>query len=94
MSSWPLPKDPDDVCKYRFNWGAERLADGETILTSSFTVDRGTVVVSAPTIVGGLTQFTATGGTNGEVCVISNRVTTSDGNQYDWSSKLRIRSTS
>ncbi len=97
MQSWPLPKDPDDFCDYQFDW-TSRLEPGETIALSTFTVDQGTVEVNVttdpPTIDGSLTTFWLSGGESGEVCVITNRITTSAGRRYDTSGKLRIRSTS
>lgn len=99
MKSWPLPKDPDDVCDYQFNW-EDRLEDGETIATSVFTVDQGTVTIDGtsdpkpPAVDGSLTTFWARGGTAGEVCVVTNRVLTSADRSYDDSARLRIKSTS
>lgn len=96
MKSWPLPKDPDDICDYQFDW-SERLEDGETIATSTITVDEGSVVVEdspAPAINGALTTFWLSGGVAGESCVITNRIVTSEGRQYDSSGRLRIKSTS
>lgn len=91
---WPLPKDPDDSIKLRFNWGAHRLAEGETITDSDFIVDKGGVVITEEAIDGGFTTFRVTGGTHGVVAQITNRVTTSAGNQYDWTGRLRVKSTS
>ena len=97
MKSWPLPKDPDDVCDYQFDWSL-RLEDGETIATSTFTVDAGSVVIDTdanpPAISGGLTTFWLSGGVDGESCVITNRIVTSEGRRYDDSGRLRIKSTS
>lgn len=97
MKSWPLPKDPDDICDYQFDW-SDRLEAGETIATSTFTVDSGTVtidtVTNPPAISGALTTFWVSGGASGEVCTITNRITTSAGRRYDDSARLRIKSTS
>lgn len=96
MKSWPLPKDPDDVCDYQFDW-SQRLEEDETIATSDFTVDRGSVEIAEspePSIDGAITTFWLTGGENGESCVITNRVVTSEGRIWDDSARLRIRSTS
>lgn len=97
MKSWPLPKDPNDVCDYQFDW-SRRLEPGETIASSTFTVDQGSVVVDTttnpPTIDGALTTFWLSGGTDRETCVITNRIVTSEGRTYDDSARLRIRSTS
>lgn len=94
MMYWPLPKDPDDSVKLRFNWGKERLAEGETIVTSVFIVDAGGVTITDEAIDGGFTTFRCEGGTHGLVAQITNRITTSEGNQYDWTGRLRVKSTS
>ena len=97
MQSWPLPKDPDDFCDYQFDWSS-RLEPGETIALSTFAVDQGSIVINnttdPPTIDGALTTFWVSGGVSGEVCVITNTITTSVGRKYDASGRLRIRSTS
>lgn len=97
MKSWPLPKDPDDICDYQFDW-SDRLEDGETIASSTFTVDEGTVEVdettNPPAIDGSLTTFWLSGGTDGQTCIITNRIVTSEGRQYDATARLRIKSTS
>lgn len=97
MLTWPLPKDPDDICDYQFDW-SNRLEDAETIDTSTFSVDDGSVeidmVSQTPTISGSITTFWLSGGTAGERCVITNRIVTSEGRQYDASGRLRVRSTS
>lgn len=89
MASWP-PKDPDEVLDYQFDW-SERLEDGETISTSTFIVAAGTITLGATSFAGGLTTVWLSGGTLGESCTITNRITTSGGRTYDESAKLRIR---
>lgn len=97
MNSWPLPKDPDDICDYQFDW-SDRLEAGETIATSTFTVDQGSVeidtVTNPPSISGALTTLWLSGGAANETCVITNRIVTSAGRRYDSSARLRIKSTS
>lgn len=94
MKSWPK-KDPNEVLDYQVDWADEdssRLEDGETIVTSDFTVVEGTVVIDSEDFVAtGLTTVWLSGGTDGEACVILNRITTSAGRTYDQSVKLRIR---
>lgn len=97
MKSWPLPKDPDDICDYQFDW-SDRLEEGETIATSAFTVDQGAVEIDTvdnpPSINGSLTTFWLSGGVDNESCVITNRVVTSADRRYDASARLRVKSTS
>ena len=90
MLIWPA-KDPNEFLDYEVDWTA-RLEDGETITTSGFSVVEGTVVIdSEPGQVAGVTKVWLSGGTEGELCVILNRITTSVSRTYDQSMKLRIR---
>lgn len=90
MQNWPLPKDPQDSCKLRFDW-SNRLEDGDTIVTSTYEVS-GTVEISDEDIDGGYTIFRVTGGAPGEVCTITNHVVMSNDDEWDQTGKLRIRS--
>lgn len=94
MLTWPT-KDPDEVLDYELDWAdpeTPRLVSGETLLTSTWTVAEGDVVIDsdafAPT---GLATVWLSGGTAGQN-VLLNRVTTSGGRTYDQSVKLRVRS--
>jgi hypothetical protein len=97
VTTWPS-KDPDEVLDYDNNWGDDadlglgRLAVGETIVTSTFSVIEGTVVVDSSSIVGDKTFVWLSGGAVGERCKILNRITTSAGRTYDHTVVLRIRS--
>lgn len=90
MLTWPS-KDPNEVLDYQVDWTA-RLATGETISTSTFTVPTGTVVINSSSFLGAVATVWLSGGTEGEACVILNRMVTSAGRTYDQSVKLRIRS--
>ena len=90
MLSWAVPKDPDEVLDYQFDWGQFRLEEGETIVTSTFIII-GSVEIDNETIDGGFTTFWASGGTAGEACKITNRVVTSEGRTYDQTCTLRVR---
>jgi hypothetical protein len=90
MLTWPA-KDPNEVLDYDIDWN-DRLEDGETISTSTFTVASGSVEIDNDTDTAGVTTVWLSGGTEGEVCVILNRIETSAGRIYDQSVKLRIRS--
>lgn len=89
MLSWPIPKDPDEILDYQFDWSA-RLEPGETIDTSVFLV-LGSVDVSDEDVSGALTTFWAAGGTPGEACRITNRIGTNQNRVYDQTATLRIR---
>lgn len=81
-------KDPDAVLDYVFNW-ADWLAAGETISTSSITVESGITKNSESN-----TTTTATvwlsGGTEGNRYRITSRVTTSQGRTDDRSAIVRV----
>ncbi len=95
MLTWPI-KDPNEVLDYEVDWADEeqpRLEDGETLLTSTFSIVEGDVVIDSSTFASsGLATVWLSGGTAGTKCVILNRVTTSEDRTYDQSVTLRIRS--
>lgn len=93
MLSWPA-KDPDEVLDYSIDWGTNRLQTGETIDTSDWSVITGSVVIAgspAPSINAGTTTVWLTGGTDGDVCELNNKITTSVGRIYEQLVRLRIR---
>lgn len=94
MLTWPA-KDPNEVLDYEVDWAAEdepRLETGETLITSTFSVTEGDVVIDSSTFAAsGLATVWLSGGTAGTKCVILNRVTTSEDRTYDQSVTLRIR---
>ena len=93
MDVWPF-KDPDEKLDYGFDWGAKRLEGGETITTSTWIIESGTVTKAASPAesnAGGITKVWLEGGTIGETCVITNQIVTSAGRLRDWSAKLRIK---
>lgn len=95
MLTWPK-KDPDEVLDYYVDWNDAddpRLETGETLASSTFSVVEGDVVIDSSSYAGsGLATVWLSGGTRGTLCVILNRVTTSEGRTYDQSVKLRIAS--
>jgi hypothetical protein len=91
MLTWPA-KDPDEVLDYDFDWATYRLAQGETINTSTWTVVEGDVVINSSTNVAGVTTVWLSGGTVNTKCVLTNHIVTSQGRTYERSATLRIRS--
>lgn len=89
MLSWPA-KDPNEVLDYQVDW-TERLLDGETIATSTFILVAGSVTIESSSFDDGITTVWLSGGTEGEVCVVTNRIVTSEARTYDQSTRLRIR---
>lgn len=95
MLTWPI-KDPNEVLDYEVDWADEeqpRLEAGETLVTSTFSIVEGDVIIDSSDFApSGLATVWLSGGTAGTKCVILNRVTTSEDRTYDQSVTLRIRS--
>jgi hypothetical protein len=92
MLSWDEPKDPDDVADYQFDW-TPRLETGEAIITSTFSKS-GSIVLGSSGFDGPLTTVWISGGTDGEVCFVTNRIVTDNTPPriYDQTARLRIKS--
>jgi hypothetical protein len=96
MLQWP-EKDPNEVLDYELDWAnpeEPRLETGETLLTSTWTVVDGDVVIDQDQTTftpQGLSTLWLSGGTPSTKCVLLNRVTTSKGRTYDKSVVLRVR---
>lgn len=93
MDRWPY-KDPEEKLDYGFDWASKRLEDGETIITSTWEVEEGTVEMAAspaPSVSSGVTKVWLEGGTLDETCIITNHIVTSVGRERDWSAKLKIK---
>lgn len=92
MQNWPLPKDPQDKCKLRFDW-SNRLEDGDTISSATYAVaGSSTLEIDNEAIDGAYSTFRVTGGAHGEVADITCHVVMSNGDEWDQTGKLRIRS--
>jgi hypothetical protein len=94
MLQWPN-KDPDEILDYQLDWANSenpRLQTSETLLTSTWSVIEGNVVINSSTFApSGLSTVWLSGGTDGTLCVLNNRVTTSMGRTYEQEVKLRVR---
>lgn len=100
MLTWPM-KDPNEILDYQLDWAdpeSPRLdlsdpAHKETLVSSVFSIVEGDVVIESQSFAAtGLTTVWLSGGTDGTLCEILNRVETSGGRTYDQSVRLRIRS--
>lgn len=89
MKTWAA-KDPNEVVDRFISW-APALEEGETVLTSDFILVSGTVVIDSDTLATPVATAWLSGGTSGETCVLTNRVTTSGGRTYDQSVRIRIK---
>jgi hypothetical protein len=85
---WP-DKDPDEVLDYDINW-SKRLASGETISTSTWSVVSGSVTINSDATSSPRTKVWLQGGSLGETCKVQNRVVTSASRTMDQSGYLRI----
>jgi hypothetical protein len=96
MLQWP-EKDPNEVLDYELDWaqtGKPRLETGETLLSSTWNIVEGDVVIDAiqtTFTAQGLSTLWLSGGTPNTKCILLNRVTTSKGRTYDKSVVLRVK---
>jgi hypothetical protein len=88
MLVWPF-KDPDEILDYQVLWS--RRLDGDTIATSVFFVDTGTVVVDSYSNTTTVATVWLSGGTLNESCIVTNRITTAGGRTMDQSTRIRIK---
>lgn len=95
-----LRKDPNAIVDYGVDYApgvfgqVDYLEDGETILTSTWTLTEGdgALILSGATIIGGTrTRVVAEAGTLGTFYTLTNRITTSLGRTDDRSIRLVIQ---
>ena len=91
MSMGTLLKDESDVAIFSCNW-APRLATGETISTSSWSIGSGLTQVTAGIAVGALkTTVKVSGGTVGSTYTAINTVETSTGQTLSRTGYVAVR---
>lgn len=97
MLQWPN-KDPDEILDYQFDWADPkypRLQTNELLVSSTWALLSGDVVIltnpAASFAPSGLTTVWLSGGTNGTVSELVNKVTTSLGRTYEINGKVRVR---
>lgn len=84
-------KDPNEILDYQINWTAQVPGD-DTIATSNWTITGSdTLAEQSKSIVGKSTIIWLTGGEDGELAVLTNRIVTTDGRTIDQSVELRIK---
>lgn len=88
VKTW-APKDPDDV-DYRWVSWANWLDEAETITASEFILVSGSVVLDSDSLATPVATLWLSGGTEGETCEITNRVTTSAGRVKDQQLRIRV----
>lgn len=88
LSTWS-PKDPDDILDYQLIW-TDRLAPADTIATSVWLIDSGEITIDSDTFTDNTTTIWLSGGTAATNVILTNRITTAGGRQYDQSVSLNI----
>lgn len=88
MSLGNAIKDPDAVLPYKIDWTA--WLAGDTLSTSTWSIPAGLTKVNDTTEAGTTAVVTLSGGAPGQIYVVTNRITTSDGRTDDRSFRLRI----
>lgn len=83
-------KYPVENKAYGLDWGTELLS-GDTIATSSWTVQAGDVTLSGPNFAGAVTQVRAVGGTPGTSAEILNTITTTAGETHSEAIRFPIK---
>lgn len=83
-------KDPAAVLDFTADY-SDYLAEGETISTSTWSADPdGGLTIGSATNTGGAPTVFVSGGTAGQVVVLTNRIVTSAGRTDDRSFTIRI----
>jgi hypothetical protein len=86
---WKAAKDPDERLDFFINW--EDRLEGDTIETSVWAVDSGSVEIDEDDVIGDITSVWLTGGVLGETCQVRNTITTTEGRIRELTGKLRIQ---
>ncbi|UXN70897.1 hypothetical protein N8A98_06835 [Devosia neptuniae] len=87
--SWDA-KDPNEVLDYDLNWAA-RLS-GDTIVTSTWLLADGALVIDSDEQSGTATKVWLSGGAEGVSYTLTNRVVTSGNRTMDESVRIKIKS--
>jgi hypothetical protein len=83
-------KDPDEVKYYSMDW-TNYLNTSATISTSAWTVASG-ITAGANGTDGAIARVLLSGGTHGQNYIVTNRITTSDGETLERAGVVRVRS--
>jgi hypothetical protein len=82
-------KDPEAVLDYYIDW--DPWLAGDTIVDSDWVVTTGTVTLSDPAVLGGVTQVWASGGVAGEMADLTNHITTAEGREDERTVRLKLQ---
>lgn len=83
-------KDPDETRDFALDW-TSRLANGETLVASTWTPQTG-LTVAQGSFTGTIATARVTGGTVGNRYTLENEVTTSFGRTYHETLDIEVRS--
>jgi hypothetical protein len=103
-SSWPF-KDPDEILDYDIDWTnrlyskaeldqvalGQTVVPADTISTSAWTLDSGTVVIGTTSHTTTATKVWLSGGVLGETSVLTDRIVTAGGRTMDLTVKVKIK---
>ena len=73
------PRDPNALLDYLVDW-SPRLVDGDTISGSTWTAPAG-IVIESDSFTGTTTSVWLSGGTDGEIYVLTNHIVTAQGRE-------------
>lgn len=84
-------KDPDEILDYGFYWDKApyNWLDGDTIVTSVWSVPTGLTLVSQSNTTNVTTVFIS-GGTDGQEYIIANKITTTAGRTAERSIRIKV----
>ena len=83
-------KDPDAILDYPFDWGAEWMEAGDTIVSSSFTVPTG-LTLELSSFTDTATVVWLSGGELGQRYLVTNHIRTAAGREDDWSILVEMK---
>lgn len=90
IQKWEAPKDPEEIRDYGINWAPD--IGNRTIVGSVWSVVSGSVAIQIDSHTDTTTTVRLTGGTADETCSLLNHVTLSNGEEYEMTCKLSVKS--
>lgn len=88
MLTWPS-KDPDEAVLYGIDF-SERVADGVTVSSATWSLSPAGLTASTQTTSGAIAQLKLAGGALGDAYLVNCRATMSDGQILEETARLEI----
>ena len=88
---WPEPKDPNEILDFFIDW-SKRIDRDDSIESTTFTITEGTVVVESFSATGKIATVWLSGGQDGEIIPVLNRIITAGGRSMEQTILLEIAS--